>query len=65
MITALQPTAATACSQAWCDVEVVDGVLVDEVPRPAPQPAPDAGLYDASGRPAGGGRFGRRVSVLA
>ena len=65
MISALQPIAASSWSQDWRDAEVVDGVLVVEVPRPAPQPGPGADLYDAAGRRVGAGRFGRHVSVLA
>jgi hypothetical protein len=50
----------------WWDAEVVDGVLVDE-PAPGSRPSPVGGaaLYDASGRPSAGQRFGRLVSVLA
>jgi hypothetical protein len=65
VITSLQPIAASTWPGSWREAEVVDGELVIEAPRPAPQPGAGAGLYDASGRPAAGRRFGRHVSVLA
>ncbi len=65
VIASLQPIAASTWQASWREAEVVDGVLVEEVPRPAPAPGAGAGLYDAGGRLVGAGRFGRCVSVLA
>ncbi|HEX2104694.1 MAG TPA: hypothetical protein VHF51_13645 [Solirubrobacteraceae bacterium] len=68
MISAVNPTFASAWPTGWEDVEVVDSVLVADPPdcreRPACGPAA-ATMYDASGRVALEGRFGRLVSVLA
>jgi hypothetical protein len=66
MIAAVTPAPFTDWPPGWEDAEVVDSVLVDD-----PDPAAVSGVlavaaaYDASGRVALEGRFGRLVSVLA
>jgi hypothetical protein len=63
-----KPTFAPAWPPGWEDVEVVDSVLVADPAPPVGTGSPGlavAGLYDASGRIAAGGRFGRLVSILA
>lgn len=67
MISSVHPIVASAWPAGWEDVEVVDSVLVDEPPR-APRiaaTAPEAGVYDRSGRVPAFRRFGRIVDVLA
>jgi hypothetical protein len=67
VIRSVQPVPHVAWPPGWEDAEVVDSVLVEEPPRiarPAPG-APDARVYDRSGRVAPFQRFGRIVDVVA
>jgi hypothetical protein len=66
VISSVHPIVASAWPPGWEDVEVVDSVLVDEPPATrADDVAPDAGVYDRSGRVPAFRRFGRIVDVLA
>lgn len=65
MIAAVNPIYAPSWPAGWEDVEVVDSVLVPAAAGTCgPEPVAASG-YDASGRVAVEGRFGRLVSVLA
>jgi hypothetical protein len=68
VITSVQPVPFVAWPAGWEDVEVVDSVLV-EAPPPAhaatPVAAPDARVYDRTGRVPAFQRFGRIVDVVA
>jgi hypothetical protein len=58
--------AALPAADAWDDVEIVRGVLVDDrPPRPAAPLAARGAAYDRGGRPAAADRRGSLVSVLA
>jgi hypothetical protein len=67
VISSVHPIVASAWPPGWDDVEVVDSVLVDERPPAAraDEVAPEAGVYDPSGRVPAFRRFGRIVDVLA
>ena len=66
MIASVQPVPVAAWPSGWEDVEVVDSVLVDELPFAHTTAAvADAQVYDSSGRVPAFQRFGRLVSVVA
>jgi hypothetical protein len=65
VIAAVTPTPFTAWPPGWEDAEVVDSVLVDDRDPAGVARELVAAAYDASGRVALEGRFGRLVSVLA
>jgi hypothetical protein len=67
VIRSVHPVPHVPLPPGWEDVEVVDSVLVEERPRAARTPlaAPDARVYDRSGRVAPFQRFGRIVDVVA
>jgi hypothetical protein len=67
VISSVHPIVASAWPPGWEDVEVVDSVLVDEPPPAAraDEVAPEAAVYDRSGRVPAFRRFGRIVDVLA
>jgi hypothetical protein len=66
VISSVHPIVAPVWPPGWEDAEVVDSVLVDEPPAAARSAAaPDAAVYDRSGRVPPFRRFGGIVDVLA